>query len=96
MSDEWKRIADRLDDLVERLDRVLPPSAKAPDWKAGPAFRWRRNARGGYLEAVRHPHTIRFSDLKDIDEQKRRVRENTARFVAGEALIGLVDVARGY
>ena len=25
-----------------------------------------------------------------------RVRENTARFVAGEALIGLVDVARGY
>jgi uncharacterized protein len=84
MSDEWKRIADRLDDLVERLDRILPPSAREPDWKAGPAFSWRRHARGGYLEAVRHPHTIRFSDLKDIDEQKRRLRDNTAQFVAGK------------
>jgi len=32
---------------------------------------------------VRHPHSIRFSDLKDVDEQKRRLRENTAQFVAG-------------
>jgi len=52
-----------------------------PDWKAH-AFRWRKHPRGGYLEAVRHPHSIRFSDLKDIDEQKRRLRDNTAQFVA--------------
>ena len=32
---------------------------------------------------MRHPHSIRFADLKDIDEQKRRLRENTAQFVAG-------------
>ena len=35
------------------------------------------------LQVVRHPHSIRFADLKDIDEQKRRLRENTAQFVAG-------------
>jgi predicted AAA+ superfamily ATPase len=84
MSDEWKRIADRLDDLVERLDRILPPQVAAPDFRTGKAFRWRRGPRGGWLEAVQHPHAIRFSDLKDIDEQKRRVRENTAQFVAGK------------
>ncbi|HSN21078.1 MAG TPA: DUF815 domain-containing protein, partial [Usitatibacter sp.] len=84
MTDEaqLKRIADRLDDLVERLDRLLPGAGRPPDWKAN-AYRWRKNARGGYLESVRHPHSIRFSDLKDIDEQKRRLRENTAQFVAG-------------
>ena len=82
-SEDLKRIAERLGELVERLDRLLPASTQAPDWKST-AFRWRRNARGGYLEAVRHPHSIRFSDLKDIDEQKRRVRENTAQFVAGK------------
>ncbi|HXN16552.1 MAG TPA: ATP-binding protein, partial [Usitatibacter sp.] len=49
---------------------------------AATAFRWRKQARGGYLEPVRHPHSIRFQDLKDIDEQKRRLRENTAQFVA--------------
>jgi predicted AAA+ superfamily ATPase len=82
MSDDVKRIADRLDDLVARLDRFLPSAGEGPDWKAT-AFRWRKQPRGGYLEAVRHPHAIRFSDLKDVDEQKRRVRENTAQFVAG-------------
>ena len=83
MSADWKPILERLDDLIERLDRFMPHADAAPDWKAGTAFRWRKGARGGYLEAVRHPHTIRFSDLKDIDEQKRRLRENTAQFVAG-------------
>jgi predicted AAA+ superfamily ATPase len=82
MTDAWKRIADRLDDLAVRLEKLLPPAAMEPDWKAH-ALRWRKHPRGGYLEAVRHPHTIRFSDLKDIDEQKRRLRDNTAQFVAG-------------
>ena len=82
MSDPWKRIADRLDDIAARIERLLPPAAAEPDWKAH-AFRWRKHARGGYLEAVRHPHAIRFSDLKDIDEQKERLRDNTAQFVSG-------------
>lgn len=82
MTDELKRIADRLDAFLARVERLLPASPGEPDWKAGSAYRWRKNARGGYLEAVRHPHAIRFADLKDIDEQKRRLRENTAQFVA--------------
>jgi predicted AAA+ superfamily ATPase len=83
MSDDVKRIADRLDELAKRLERLLPPAQEPPDWKASTAFRWRAHPRGGYLQAVRHPHAIRFSDLKDVDEQKRRLRENTAQFVAG-------------
>jgi len=82
MTGDWKRVADRLEGLLERFERLLPPAAAEPDWKAT-AFRWRRHARGGYLEAVRHPHSIRFADLKDVDEQKRRLRDNTAQFVAG-------------
>jgi uncharacterized protein len=82
MSDEWKRVVDRLDKLLERFERLMPPATAEPDWKAT-AFRWRKHARGGYLEAVRHPHTIRFADLKDVDDQKRRLRDNTAQFVAG-------------
>ena len=82
MTDPLERIADRLDLLADRLEKLLPPATVEPDWKAH-AFRWRKHPRGGYLEAVRHPHSIRFSDLKDIDEQKQRLRENTAQFVSG-------------
>jgi uncharacterized protein len=78
---DWKPVLDRLDMLLAQLERLAPPSAREPEWKAATALRWRKHARGGYLEAVLHPHTIRFSDLKDIDEQKRRLRENTAQFV---------------
>jgi predicted AAA+ superfamily ATPase len=82
VNDAWKRIADRLDGLLKRIERLLPAGAETLDWKST-AYRWRKHARGGYLEAVRHPHTIRFADLKDIDEQKRRLRDNTAQFVSG-------------
>jgi ABC-type uncharacterized transport system fused permease/ATPase subunit len=83
MNNDWKRVAARLDELLQRLEKLLPASADTLDWKRTTAFRWRKLVRGGYLEAVRHPHTIRFEDLKDVDEQKRRLRENTAQFVAG-------------
>jgi predicted AAA+ superfamily ATPase len=83
MSD-WKALVERLDGLVARIERLVPEGAGEPDWKAGTAFRWRRNTRGGGgLHPVRHPHAIRFEDLRDIDEQKRRLRENTAQFVSG-------------
>ena len=83
MKDEWKPLVERLEALSRQLERLLPPADSEPDWKAGRAYRWRKGARASYLEPIRHPHTIRFADLKDIDEQKRRLRENTAQFVAG-------------
>jgi len=93
MKDECKPLVERLEALSRQLERLLPPVDPEPDWKAGRAYRWRKGAQGspfgqgsnirGYLEPIRHPHTIRFADLKDIDEQKRRLRENTAQFVAG-------------
>ena len=83
MNDDWKALARRVDEILGRVERLLPASAGAPDWKAQ-AYRWRKLARGaGHLEAVKHPHAIRFEDLKDVDDQKRRLRENTAQFVAG-------------
>ena len=83
MKDDWKPVLERLDALIERLDRIAPAPDAGPDWKAATAFRWRKGPRGGRIEAVRHPHAIAFADLKDIDEQKRRLRENTVQFVSG-------------
>jgi predicted AAA+ superfamily ATPase len=72
----------RLEGILARVESVLPPASPPPDWKAT-AYRWRKRAGRGYLQAVRHPHGIRMADLVAIDEQKRAIDANTRQFVAG-------------
>ncbi len=84
MTDSLDRFLGRVDKLLDRLETLLPAGTQPVDWSAGTAFRWRKRGGRGYLDPVRHPHAIAFSDLKDIDEQKKRLRENTAQFVAGK------------
>jgi uncharacterized protein len=74
----------RAEHLIDRVEALLPTPRAEPDWRAT-AYRWRR-ARGashGTLAPVLHPHVIRFDDLKDIDDQKARLDDNTRQFVRG-------------
>jgi predicted AAA+ superfamily ATPase len=83
MTDPLDRFLGRVDKLIDRLEKLLPPGTATVDWTAGHALRWRKRGGRGFLDPVRHPHAIAFADLRDIDEQKKRLRENTAQFVAG-------------
>ena len=87
----------RAEKLIDRAEAFLPEAPAANNW-ASIAYRWRRN-RGsgrGFLQAVAHPHIIRFDDLKDIDEQKSRLDANTRQFVAGRTANNvLLTGARG-
>jgi predicted AAA+ superfamily ATPase len=86
----------RLDQLVDRVEAVLPATIPVPDWSAS-AFRWRTRSNGqGYLQAVKHPHRISLDALKNIETQKASIVRNTAQFVAGrEANNVLLTGARG-
>jgi len=79
---ELAGLLSRLDGILERVEAVLPPPPPPTDWGAT-AFRWRKRAGRGHLQAVLHPHAIRLDDLVAIDEQKRAVDANTRQFVAG-------------
>ena len=70
--------------VLKRLEPLLPPLSPEPDWQGAQAFRWRRHGHSGYLQAVRKPSPIRLRDLRDIDEQKARVDANTRQFLAGK------------
>ena len=98
MSDPARAFApliDRLDSLFDRLEAVLPPPLPPTDWSAA-AFRWRTRAGRGWLEAVQHPHRIRFEDLQGVDDQKQRIAQNTKQFVAGRSANNvLLTGARG-
>ncbi len=72
----------RLEAILERVEGMLPPALSPPDWSAT-AFRWRKRAGRGHLQAVLHPHAIRLDDLVAIEEQKHAIDANTRQFVAG-------------
>jgi predicted AAA+ superfamily ATPase len=77
------KLLQRAEQLLEKLEQLLPPVAAAPDWKAAQAFRWRKVNGHGSLQPVLHPHQVRFSDLRDIDRQKSLIEANTRQFVEG-------------
>ena len=80
---ELAALLSRAERVLERLEAALPGPTEPPDWDAATAFRWRRRQSRAWLEPVPRPHRIRVSDLKDIDEQKRRIDRNTRQFLAG-------------
>jgi predicted AAA+ superfamily ATPase len=80
--DTLSRLLARVEDILSRVEAVLPPPPQPIDWRAT-AFRWRKRAGRGHLQAIRHPHAIHLSDLVAIDEQKRVIDANTRQFLAG-------------
>jgi len=84
MSDVLERLLGRAEQLIDRLEAVLPRPLSEPDWSASVAFRYRKRSSGhGQLEPVRHVAPMRLSDLKEIDDQKARVQRNMLQFVQG-------------
>jgi predicted AAA+ superfamily ATPase len=69
--------------LLQRVERLLPPEAPAPDFAGAIAFRWRRRDRRSFLQPIVHPHGIQLEDLRDIDRQRDLVHQNTLQFVRG-------------
>lgn len=58
-------------------------NASSPlDWRTLPAAIWR--GRTASLRPVQHPDPVRLDDLLGIDEQKRKIIQNTERFLAGQ------------
>ena len=73
----------RAEQLLGRLEAILPPVAATVDWQAGVAFRWRKRGSTAQLQAVRQTDTIVLSDLQHIGPQKQQIEQNTLQFVRG-------------
>ncbi len=84
MNPNFDRLIERAEQLIARIESVLPQPLGAPDWAQAVAWRYRKRASGhGLLEPVRHVGAIALSDLKEIDPQKDKIERNTRQFVDG-------------
>ncbi len=85
MNENFDRLLVRAEQLMARIESVLPQALSQPDWGASNAFRYRKRSSGhGVLEPVRHVGTLRLADLQEIDVQKEKIRLNTLQLVSGK------------
>ncbi|MBU1818983.1 MAG: ATP-binding protein [Gammaproteobacteria bacterium] len=85
MNQKIDYLIGRAEQLIARIESVLPQPLGAPDWSAAIAWRYRKRSSGhGTLEPVRHVAAMQLADLKEIDPQKEKIERNTQQFVAGK------------
>ena len=85
MNDKFEHLLVRAEQLIARIESILPQPMAAPDWSAAVAWRYRKRSSGhGALEPVRHIGVMQLESLKEIDLQKEKIRRNTQQFVAGK------------
>ncbi len=84
MNEQFERLLQRAEQLIDRIEAVLPQPMSAPDWSTAVAWRYRKRSSGhGVLEPVRHVGAMRLDDLQEIDGQKEKIQRNTLQFVQG-------------
>ena len=85
MNEKFEHMIERAEQLIARIESVLPKPLSAPDWGQAVAWRYRKRSSGhGALEPVRHVGAMHLGDLKEIDLQKEKIQRNTRQFVEGQ------------
>ena len=84
MSTALEQLLEKVSQLVDRIESVLPQPLSAPDWSQAVAWRYRKRSSGhGVLEPVRHVAALSLYELKEIDDQKEKMQRNIEQFVQG-------------
>jgi predicted AAA+ superfamily ATPase len=83
MEKDLAALIARAENVLARVEALLPPATPDPNWKKITAARWRKQGGRRYLQGIAHPHAIRLDDLVAVDAQKEAIDRNTRHFVAG-------------
>jgi uncharacterized protein len=82
MNEQFLHLMTRAEQLISRIESILPQPLSTPDWQASIAFRYRkRNSGHGSLEPIKHVGVMSLEALKEIEPQKEKIQLNTEQFV---------------
>lgn len=84
MNEKFEHLIERAEQLMARIESILPQPLSQPDWTASIAYRYRKRSSGhGVIEPIRHVGAMKLDQLKEIDQQKEKIQRNTEQFVRG-------------
>jgi predicted AAA+ superfamily ATPase len=85
MQEQLERLLTRAEQLMQRIETLLPQPLAQPDWSASIAFRYRKRSSGhGVIEPIRQVAAMELQQLKEIGPQKEKIQRNTEQFVNGQ------------
>ncbi|ARS48614.1 ATPase AAA [Ectopseudomonas mendocina] len=73
----------RAEQVLERLEPLLPALRPELDWQQCVAARWVRDGRSGFLQPLDVGLDLSLSDLLGVDAQREQLARNTRQFVKG-------------
>lgn len=77
------RLLEKLDDLVERLQPLLPQPISPVNWSRTHAALWKQQRFSGYLQGIDATPDTQLKDVLGVDRQKQLIVRNTEQFVRG-------------
>ena len=81
-------LQQKLSAILDKADQLLNAlSIPANDWSAI-AYHWKKRhvfgTEFGYLQPIHAIHQVCLNDLKNIDDQKQQIIQNTRQFISGQ------------
>lgn len=83
MESRLNSFLQRAEEVLERLDPLLPARRVTLDWDVTVAARWFREGPSGYLQPLQVSLDLTLADLVGIDNQRDQLTRNTRQFVSG-------------
>lgn len=83
MSELMNEFLERANQLLERVEPLLPKPIEPIDWDSLYAASWQRKGNSSFFRPIQVGADIRLADLLGVDRQRQQLLRNTQQFMCG-------------
>ena len=83
MSELINAFLQRANQVLEKLEPLLPAPAATVDWETVQAASWQRKGNSSFFRPIALSADIQLADLLGVDQQREQLQRNTLQFMRG-------------
>ncbi len=83
MSELINAFLQRANQVLEKLEPLLPTPATTVDWETVQAASWQRKGNSSFFRPIALSADIQLADLLGVDQQREQLQRNTLQFMRG-------------